>query len=241
MNTALSWIKAYVPELDCTDQEYCDAMTLSGTKVEGFERTDKNLEKIVVGQILSIERHPDADKLVVCQVDIGEKTIQIVTGAPNVAVGQKVPVVLDGGKVAGGALPEDGITIKAGKLRGVPSEGMMCSIEELGSSREMYPEAPEYGIYVFDEDVLVGADAAEALGLRDTIFEYEITSNRVDCYSILGVAREAAATFRKPFLPPVVNKTGNSEDASDYISVEVQDKDLCTRYCARVVKNIKIV
>ncbi len=244
MNTALSWIKAYVPELDCTDQEYCDAMTLSGTKVEGFERTDKNLEKIVVGQILSIERHPDADKLVVCQVDIGEKTIQIVTGAPNVAVGQKVPVVLDGGKVAGGhdggALPEDGITIKAGKLRGVPSEGMMCSIEELGSSREMYPEAPEYGIYVFDEDVLVGADAAEALGLRDTIFEYEITSNRVDCYSILGVAREAAATFRKPFLPPVVNKTGNSEDASDYISVEVQDKDLCTRYCARVVKNIKI-
>lgn len=244
MNTALSWIKAYVPELDCTDQEYCDAMTLSGTKVEGFERTDKNLEKIVVGQILSIERHPDADKLVVCQVDIGEKTIQIVTGAPNVAVGQKVPVVLDGGKVAGGhdggALPEDGITIKAGKLRGVPSEGMMCSIEELGSSREMYPEAPEYGIYVFDEDILVGADAAEALGLRDTIFEYEITSNRVDCYSILGVAREAAATFRKPFLPPVVNKTGNSEDASDYISVEVQDKDLCTRYCARVVKNIKI-
>lgn len=244
MNTALSWIKAYVPELDCTDQEYCDAMTLSGTKVEGFERTDKNLEKIVVGQILSIERHPDADKLVVCQVDIGEKTIQIVTGAPNVAVGQKVPVVLDGGKVAGGhdggALPEDGITIKAGKLRGVPSEGMMCSIEELGSSREMYPEAPEYGIYVFDEDVLVGADAAEALGLRDTIFEYEITSNRVDCYSILGVAREAAATFRKPFLPPVVNKTGNSEDASDCISVEVQDKDLCTRYCARVVKNIKI-
>ena len=244
MNTALSWIKAYVPELDCTDQEYCDAMTLSGTKVEGFERTDKNLEKIVVGQILSIERHPDADKLVVCQVDIGEKTIQIVTGAPNVAVGQKVPVVLDGGKVAGGhdggALPEDGITIKAGKLKGVPSEGMMCSIEELGSSREMYPEAPEYGIYVFDEDVLVGADAAEALGLRDTIFEYEITSNRVDCYSILGVAREAAATFRKPFLPPVVNKTGNSENASDYISVEVQDKDLCTRYCARVVKNIKI-
>ena len=244
MNTALSWIKAYVPELDCTDQEYCDAMTLSGTKVEGFERTDKNLEKIVVGQILSIEKHPDADKLVVCQVDIGEKTIQIVTGAPNVAVGQKVPVVLDGGKVAGGhdggALPEDGITIKAGKLRGVPSDGMMCSIEELGSSREMYPEAPEYGIYVFDEDVLVGADAAEALGLRDTIFEYEITSNRVDCYSILGVAREAAATFRKPFLPPVVNKTGNSENASDYISVEVQDKDLCTRYCARVVKNIKI-
>lgn len=132
MNTALSWIKAYVPQLECTDQEYCDAMTLSGTKVEGFERRDKNLEKIVVGQILSIERHPDADKLIVCQVDIGGETIQIVTGAPNVKVGDKVPVVLDGGKVAGGhdggPLPEEGIKIKAGKLRGVPSNGMMCSI-----------------------------------------------------------------------------------------------------------------
>ena len=202
MNTALSWIKAYVPELECTDQEYCDAMTLSGTKVEGFERRDKNLEKIVVGQILSIERHPDADKLIVCQVDIGGETIQIVTGAPNVKTGDKVPVVLDGGKVAGGhdggPLPEEGIRIKAGKLRGVPSNGMMCSIEELGSDRNMYPEAPENGIYIFGEDARVGADAVELLGLHDTVFEYEITSNRVDCYSVLGVAREAAATFRKP-------------------------------------------
>ena len=159
MNTALSWIKAYVPSLACTDQEYCDAMTLSGTKVEGYERRDKNLEKIVVGQIVSIERHPDADKLVVCQVNIGSETIQIVTGAPNVEVGQKVPVVLDGGRVAGGhdggALPEEGIRIKAGKLRGVPSNGMMCSIEELGSDRNMYPEAPENGIYIFKDDVEV--------------------------------------------------------------------------------------
>ncbi len=244
MNTALSWIKAYVPELSCEDQEYCDAMTLSGTKVEGFERLDKNLEKIVVGQIESIEPHPDATKLVVCQVNIGTETIQIVTGASNVCVGQKVPVVLDGGKVAGGhdggPLPEDGITIKAGKLRGVPSYGMMCSIEELGSSREMYPEAPEEGIYIFGDDVEVGADAVELLGLRDTVFEYEITSNRVDCYSVLGIAREAAATFRKPFIPPVVKETGNSEDVNDYVSVEVKDTDLCTRYCARVCKNIKI-
>ncbi len=244
MNTALSWIKAYVPELSCEDQEYCDAMTLSGTKVEGFERLDKNLENIVVGQIVSIEPHPDATKLVVCQVNVGTETIQIVTGAPNVQVGQKVPVVLDGGKVAGGhdggPLPEDGITIKAGKLRGVPSYGMMCSIEELGSDREMYPEAPEEGIYVFEDDVEVGADAVEILGLRDTVFEYEITSNRVDCYSVLGIAREAAATFRKPFIPPVVKETGNGEDVNDYVSVEVKDTDLCTRYCARVCKNIKI-
>ncbi len=244
MNTALSWIKAYVPELECTDQEYCDAMTLSGTKVEGFERTDKNLEKIVVGQIDSIEKHPDADKLIVCQVNIGTETIQIVTGAPNVKEGDKIPVVLDGGKVAGGhdgsPLPEDGIRIKAGKLRGIPSNGMMCSIEELGSSIEMFPEAPEDGVYIFQDDVEVGADAIEVLGLRDTVFEYEITSNRVDCYSVIGVAREAAATFRKPFVPPVVKETGNNEDVNDYISVEVQDTDLCSRYCARVCKNIKI-
>lgn len=244
MNTALSWIKAYVPELDCTDQEYMDAMTLSGTKVEGYTRLDKNLEKIVVGQIEKIERHPDADKLIVCQVNIGDEVIQIVTGAPNVKEGDKVPVVLDGGKVAGGhdggPLPEDGIKIKAGKLRGVPSNGMMCSIEELGSSRDMYPEAPEMGIYIFEKDVPVGADAVEALGLRDTVFEYEVTSNRVDCYSVIGIAREAAATFRKPFILPKVNVKGNDEKVEDYISVEVLDQELCPRYCARVCKNIKI-
>lgn len=244
MNTALSWIKAYVPDLNVTDQEYFDAMTLSGTKCEGYTRADKNLDKIVVGQIKSIEKHPNADKLVVCQVDIGAETIQIVTGAPNVEVGQKVPVVLDGGMVAGGhdggPMPEEGIKIKAGKLRGVPSNGMMCSIEELGSSRNFYPEAPENGIYVFEDDVEVGSDAIEALGLHDTVFEYEVTSNRVDCFSIIGIAREAAATFRLPFHPPVITTTGNEEKAEDYISVEVKDQELCPRYIARVVKNIKI-
>ncbi|MDE5937793.1 MAG: phenylalanine--tRNA ligase subunit beta [Lachnospiraceae bacterium] len=244
MNTALSWIKAYVPELTCTDQEYMDAMTLSGTKVEGYTRLDKNLEKIVVGQIQKIEKHPDADKLIVCQVDIGGEVIQIVTGAPNVKEGDKVPVVLDGGKVAGGhdggPLPEEGISIKAGKLRGVPSNGMMCSIEELGSDRNFYPEAPEMGIYIFGDDVQVGADAVEALGLRDTVFEYEVTSNRVDCYSVIGIAREAAATFRKPFVLPEVTVRENGEKVEDYISVEVQDTELCPRYCARVCKNIKI-
>ena len=244
MNTTISWIKAYVPELSCTDQEYCDAMTMSGTKVESFEALDKNLEKIVVGQIEKIEKHPDADKLIVCQVNVGTETVQIVTGAPNVKEGDKVPVVLDGGKVAGGhdggPLPEDGITIKAGKLRGVPSCGMMCSIEELGSSREMYPEAPENGIYIFDEDAVVGTDAIDALDLRDTVFEYEITNNRIDCFSILGIAREAAVTFRKPFVPPVVEVHENAENVNDYIKVDVKDPDLCPRYCARVCTNIKI-
>ena len=243
MNTSLSWIKAYVPELDCTAQEYTDAMTLTGTKVEGFERLDKNLDKIVIGQIEKIEKHPDADKLIICQVNIGTETIQIVTGAPNVKEGDKVPVVLDGGSVAGGhdgKMAEDGIKIKKGKLRGIESNGMMCSIEELGSSRDMYPEAPEYGIYIFPEDAVVGESAVKALGLDDVVFEYEITSNRVDCYSVVGIAREAAATFRKPFCPPVVTATGNNEDVHDYVKVTVQDPELCPRYTARVVTNIKI-
>lgn len=244
MNTALSWIKAYVPDLDVTAQEYTDAMTLSGTKVEGYECFDKNLEKIVVGQITKIERHPDADKLIVCQVDIGAESIQIVTGAPNVKEGDKVPVVLDGGKVAGGhdggPLPEDGIRIKKGKLRGVESYGMMCSIEELGASREMYPDAPESGIYILPADAEVGADAIELLGLHDVVFEYEVTSNRVDCYSVIGIAREAAATFDKPFIPPVVTGTGNKEDINDFLKVEVENTALCPRYCARMVKNIKL-
>ena len=243
MNTALSWIKAYVPELDCTAQEYTDAMTLTGTKVEGFEQLDADLDKIVIGQVKKIERHPDADKLVICQVDVGTETIQIVTGAPNVYEGMKTPVCLDGGRVAGGhdgSRTPGGIKIKKGKLRGIESSGMMCSIEELGSSKDYYPDAPENGLYDMGADAVVGADAIEALGLHDVVFEYEITSNRVDCYSVLGIAREAAATFRKPFVPPVVKSTGNSEDVNDMVTVEVKDTDLCPRYCARLVKNIKI-
>ncbi len=244
MNTSLEWVKSMVPGLDVTEQEYMDAMTLSGTKVEGYCKLDADLEKIVVGQIKEIERHPDADKLIVCQVDIGTgENIQIVTGAPNVAKGDKIPVVLSGGRVAGGhdgSVTPGGVKIKKGKLRGVESDGMMCSIEELGSNRDMYPEAPELGIYIFKEDVPVGADAVGLLGLNDAVFEYEVTSNRVDCFSVTGIAREAAATFRKEFKPPVVTETGNGEDVNDFIKVTVKDTDLCSRYVARAVKNIKI-
>ena len=243
MQTSISWIKKYVPGLTATDQEYVDAMTLSGTKAEGYVRLDADLDKIVVGQIEKIEPHPDANKLVVCQVNVGSETVQIVTGAPNVEVGQKVPVVLDGGRVAGnhdGKMTAGGIKIKKGKLRGVESCGMMCSIEELGSDRYMHPEAPEYGIYVFGDDVEVGADAIELLGLHDTVVEYEVTSNRVDCYSVIGIAREAAATFNKPFYAPEVKATGNDEKAEDYVKVTVENTELCPRYCARVVKNVKI-
>ena len=244
MNTSLSWIKAYVPDLDVEAQEYADAMTLSGTKVESYEKLDADLDKIVIGQIDKLERHPDADKLVVCQVNVGTETVQIVTGAPNVKEGDKIPVVLDGGRVAGGHEPGQkvagGIKIKKGKLRGVESCGMMCSIEELGSTKEMYPESPDNGVYIFGDDAVVGESAIKALGLDDVVYEYEVTSNRVDCFSVVGIAREAAATFRKEFHPPVITPTGNAEDVNDYIKVKVENTDLCPRYCARVVKNIKI-
>ena len=243
MNTSLKWIKALVPGLDCTAQEYTDAMTLSGSKVESYEQLDADLDKIVIGQVKKIERHPDADKLVICQVDIGEPELtQIVTGATNVFEGAKVPVVLDGGRVAGGhdgTKTPGGIKIKKGKLRGIESNGMMCSIEELGSTREMFPDAPVNGLYIFGEDAPVGENAVSYLGLDDSVIEYEITSNRVDCFSVLGLAREAAATFDKKFVPPVVTETGNDEDVNDIVKVTVKDADLCSRYTARVVKNVK--
>ncbi len=246
MNTPISWIKAYVPDLDVDIQEFVDKMTLSGSHVENYEKKDKNLEKIVVGKIETMEQHPDADKLVVCQVNVGSENLQIVTGAKNVKVGDMIPLVLDGGKVAAAhgddtEYPE-GIKIKKGKLRGIESNGMMCGIEELGSSRDFYPEAPEDGVYVFpaDANVKPGDDAVKALGLDDTVVEYEITSNRVDCFSMIGMAREVAATFNKPFYPPVVEVKANDKDVNDFIKVTVEDTDLCTRYCARVVENIKI-
>ena len=253
MNTPLSWIRDYVPDLDVSAQEYSDRITLTGTKVEGFSVLDKNLKKIVVGRIDQVEKHPDADKLVVCQVFTGDSTVQIVTGAPNVtvdSVGKLVPAVLDGGKVAGGhggePAPADGIEIKAGKLRGVDSFGMMCSIEELGSDRNYYPLAPENGIYFFSDDLIKelelkpGDDAIKALGMDDTVVEYEITSNRVDCYSVIGIAREAAATFGNRLVTHKPKMTGNKEDIHDFLEVSVKDNVLCPRYMARMVKNIKI-
>ena len=252
MNTPLSWIKAYVPDLDCTPQEYTDAMTLSGTKVEEYEKLDASLENIIVGKINKIEPHPDADKLIICQVQIDEegKEVQIVTGAPNVKENDKVPVVLEGGRVAashkdGGGKVEGGVKIKKGKLRGIESFGMMCSIDELGSSTDMYPAAAKDGIFILSDcpeyaDAPIGSSAISLLGLDDVVFEYEITSNRVDCFAVTGIAREAAATFGKKLVLPEVTPTGNDEDVHDYVSVEVEDKELCPRYVARVVKNIKL-
>lgn len=260
MNTPLCWIRDYVPDLDCTDEEYDDRMTLAGTKVENFRRLDKNLEKIVVGRIVEVRPHPNADRLVVCTINVGDKraegvnpdgNVQMVTGAPNITpecAGKLVPVVLSGGKVATGhevkEAPEDGIVITMGKLRGVDSYGMLCSIEELGSDRFIYPDAPEDGIYIFSDKLVdelklkPGDDAVEALGMRDTVFEYEITSNRVDCYSIIGIAREAAAVFDKKFVLPKVEESGSIGNIHDFLKVRVENHNLCPRYTARMVKNI---
>ena len=233
-----------VPGLTEDPKEYSDRMTMFGQKVEFFTDLSKDLEKIVIGQILSIAPHQDSDHLVICQVDVGQdEPVQIVTGASNMKVNDKVPVVLDGGRVAGGhdgTKTEGGIKIKKGKLRGVESFGMMCSIEELGSSRDLFPDAPENGLYILSEDAPVGEDAVKYLGLDDKVIEYEITGNRVDCFSVLGIAREAACAFSLPFSPEPVKETGVSGNCADDISVTIENDELCRRFVAREVKNVKI-
>ncbi len=240
MKAALSWIKAYVPDLECTDSVFQDGMTLSGSKVEGFEALDKHLSNIVAGRILSVDKHPDADKLTVCQVDVGSEQLQIVTGAKNVAPGDIVPVVRHGGSVSAGPGKEEAVSIKEGKLRGVISQGMFCSLEELGQEAAMYPDAPEDGIYILPGDVAPGADVPGLMGLRDRVFEFEITNNRVDCYSVLGLAREAAATFGKRFVPPAIPPSQRGGDCEKYIQVKVEDTRLCPRFCARVCRNVRL-
>lgn len=237
MKTPIKWIQEFVPKLNTTDQEFADKMTIFGSKVETFEKLNKGFDKVVVGKILKIEKHPDADKLVVCSVDIGETT-QIVTAAKNVFEGALVPVVLPGGFVSG----ENGeiINIKKGKLRGIESFGMFCSIHELGFNTEFFSEAPDDGIYILD-NAEVGDKIDSYLGLDDTVFEYEITSNRVDCFSIYGLAREAAAAFNTELLPYKVKEyIDSSTDIDKYISVEVKNKELCKRYIAKVVTDIKV-
>ena len=242
MNTSMNWLKAYVPGLSASGKDFGDRMTLVGNKVETMEDLGENLEKIVTGKILSVKKHEDSDHLLICQVDIGKETLQIVTGAPNVKEGQVVPVVLDGGKVKvdhEGKRPEGGVSIHNGKLRGVESFGMMCSIEELGGDRNFFPEAPERGIYIFPEGTPVGEDAPALLGFRDILHEYEITSNRVDCFSVVGLARETAAAFGQEFHFPEIKKIGNKEKLSDYLTVELKDSELCSRYTARLIKNVR--
>ena len=235
MDLPMSWLSDYTDITGVTPKEYSDKMTMSGSKFEGVENLGKDIDKVVVGKVLECEMHPDSDHLHVCMVDVGEgEPIQIVCGAPNVAVGQKVPVALNGAILPGG------IKIKKGKLRGVMSNGMICSHDELGIEPSRLGYEPEYGILVLDENAEIGSDVKDLFGLNENVVEFEITSNRPDCFSIIGLARETAATFKKPFNVPTPKVTEAGGDINDMLSVEILDKDKCKRYCARAVKNVKI-
>jgi phenylalanyl-tRNA synthetase beta chain len=234
MNLSMKWLSDYI-KIYTTPKEFAQQMTMSGSKVEGYEIIGSDIENVVVGKILSIEKHPDADKLVVCSVDVGKgEPIQIVTGATNVNAGDMVPVALDGS-----CLPGDK-KIKAGKLRGVPSQGMLCSLGELKLTKNDFPYAIEDGIFILQEPCNIGDDIRTAVGLDDVSVEFEITTNRPDCLSIIGLAREVSATFNVPIniMAPIV--IGGCGEIGDKLEVKVEDISLCTRYAARMVKNIKI-
>ena len=234
MNLSMKWLADYI-DVDCTIKEFVSAMTLSGSKVEGYEVEGEEIANVVVGKILEVVPHADSDHLVVCQIDVGKDApIQIVTGASNVFAGALVPVALDGS-----TLP-NGVKIKKGKLRGVESNGMLCSLGELNLTTHDFPYAISDGIFIIEEDCKVGEDIHTAVGINDTSVEFEITSNRPDCLSVVGLAREAHATFDKPLNIKEPEFKTNSENVSDYISINVENTKLCPRYIAGVVKNVKI-
>ncbi len=234
MKVPISWLKEYT-DIDVDIKEFCDAMTMSGSKVEGFKSLGDEITGVVVGKIMKIKAHPDADRLIVAEVDTGDSVITVVTGADNISEGDLVPVALDGARLPGN------VKIKKGKLRGVASEGMLCSLSELKLTVNDYPHAIEDGIFILEGDYTIGRDINEALGLDETVVEFEITSNRSDCFSVIGLAREAAATFGKEFkLKKPSPKAKLSENIEDLVSIRVEDRDLCPRYTARLVKDIKI-
>ena len=231
----MSWLSDYMDMTGITPKEYSDRMTMSGSKVEGVENLGAELDKVVAGKVLTCEDHPDSDHLHVCTVDAGTgEALQIVCGAPNVKAGIIVPVALHGSTLPGG------VKIKKGKLRGVVSNGMLCAHDELGISEGLLGYEPEYGILILPDDTPIGTDIKDIFGLNDNVVEFEITSNRPDCFSVIGLARESALAFDRKFTIPEVKFNENSEKIQDSISVEVLDKDKCKRYCARMVKNVKI-
>ena len=235
MDLSIRWLKDYVDIGDISMRDFSEAMSMSGSKVEGWTTEFEDVHNVVVGKILSVEPHPDSDHLVICQLDVGQQEpVQIVTGASNVHVGDMVPAALHKSQ-----LP-NGVKITKGKLRGVMSNGMMCSIAELNLTKGDFPYAAEDGIFLLQEDCQVGQDIASAIGCNDTCVEFEITPNRPDCLSVLGLAREAAVTFGKELKMHTPQVKGCGGDIHDYLSVEVRNPQLCPRYTAKVVKNVKI-
>ncbi|MGM9636466.1 MAG: phenylalanine--tRNA ligase subunit beta [Eubacteriales bacterium] len=235
MNLSRNWLSDFVDTSDIATKDFCDKLTDTGSKVESFEEKGADIENVVVGKIVSIVPHPDSDHMVICRIDVGEsETVQIVTGARNVFVGALVPAAKAPAKLPGG------VTIKAGKLRGVESNGMLCSIAELGLTLHEVPYAIEDGILILHEDCKPGDDIRDVLMLRDDVVEFEITSNRPDCLSVIGLAREAAVSFDRPYHIPTPVFTEKGGNIADYLSVENQAPDLCSRYTARVIRNVKI-
>ena len=234
MNLSMKWLSDYVT-LDTTVKDFCAAMTMSGSKVEVATEEGSEIKNVVVGKLLSVVPHENSDHLVVCQVDVGqEQPIQIVTGAPNVKAGDMVPVAL-----CGAELP-NGVKIKKGKLRGVESNGMLCSLGELGLTVHDFPYAIADGIFIIQEDCQIGQDIHEAIGFNDTSVEFEITSNRPDCLSVTGLAREAAATYHVPLHIPQPKFQGIDGNIQDELQVKVINQEKCPRYAAGIVKNVKI-
>ncbi len=234
MKVPMSWFNDYTDVNGITPREYSEALTMTGSKVETVENMGKDIQNVVTGKVLEITEHPDSDHMVICKVDVGDEVLQIVTGAPNVKVGQIVPTAKNDSYLPGG------VHIKKGKLRGVESFGMLCSHDELGLSESDLSWTPEYGILVLPEDTEVGIDIKDVFGLNEEVVEFEITSNRPDCFSVIGLARETAATFKKPFSVHKPKFTENNENISDSISVTVENPDKCLRYSAKMIKNVKI-
>jgi phenylalanyl-tRNA synthetase beta chain len=229
----IDWVKDYV-EIDLDSRELAERLTMTGSNAEEVITLRGDVSNVVVGKILSLEAHPNADKLLVSKVDVGEEIVQIVTGADNVAPGQLIPVALHGAKLPGG------VTIKRGKLRGVESQGMMCSGEELELKDSDYPGAEVDGILILKEDYPLGMDIKEALELGGDVIDFEITSNRPDCLSVVGMAREIAVTTGKTWYMPEITVAPGTGSIEDELEVTVEDANLCPRYLARVVKDIKI-
>ena len=246
MLVPMEWLKDYI-DLDIDTEEFCDRMIMSGSNLETCTHFCEEMENVVVGRIEKIERHPNADKLVVCQMDVGgQESVQIVTGAPNVFEGALVPVALHKSRIPGPlhGQPKQpgGVRITKGKLRGVESLGMLCSAEELGFEDKVVPVAHKDGIWILEEEYEPGQDFAEALALRQAVIDFEITPNRPDCLSMIGMAREASATFQKPFVYPdtrIAEENGSGK-SGDYVSVEIKNPEGCNRYVARIVTDVKV-
>ena len=238
MKLSMNWLSDFVDLKGIGLKEYCDKMTDTGSKVEGYELFGEDIENVVVGRITKLAKHENSDHLQICTLDLGHETRQIVTGAQNVFEGAIVPVAKAVAKLPGG------VVIKPGKLRGVESDGMLCSISELNLTTHDMPGAAEDGILILDESFgdKLGMDIREALLLRDACVEFEITSNRPDCLSVIGLARESAVSFGRPFHPhtPKVTFTSDGDTIENYLSVKISDPELCSRYTARVVRNVKI-